>query len=278
MRELVGWGGSSSFFSAGELLLAESSGVRPLGQVVGLSAGQIWSGYLPPAAGGPIPTSEPSEAASPGRWREHPRIAEGWATLRRRALMRLTEQADILAAHAIVGIRATRRSESSGGESVEAVVEFSGTAVRVDAWGKRRGTAVLTLVSTRELALLLQAGVEPVGIAGGFARLEVLPSDETITLSRMRGSLAPNRELEDLTRSMYEARRLALRRLAADGGRLKATGLIGIDLEVERAGDSRHRLPGVVFTVHMLASAIRRPASRRLAVQPVVGVSGPAGG
>jgi uncharacterized protein YbjQ (UPF0145 family) len=190
----------------------------------------------------------------------------------------LTEQAEILAAHAVVGILATRRSESSDEESVEAVVEFSGSAVQVDGWGKRRGAPVLTLVSTPELALLLRAGVEPVGIAGGFARLEVLPTDETIRLSRMRGSLAPNRELEDLTGSIYEARRLALRRLASDGGRLKATGLIGIDLEVERAGDSGHRLPGVVFTVHVLATAIRRPARRPLTVKAVVGLSGPTGG
>ncbi len=87
---------------------------------------------------------------------------------------------------------------------------------------------------------MLRSGIEPVGIVAGFARIEATPSATTIAKTRMRGTVAANIELGDLTRSVYESRRRALRRLMTDAHALKASGVVGIQFDLERSGSSTH--------------------------------------
>ncbi len=73
-----------------------------------------------------------------------------WTSLRSRALGRLTKQATILGAEALIGVQAARRYEPFGEEGwAEGVVHFTGTAVKVNSWQKRRNPPVLTLVQGR---------------------------------------------------------------------------------------------------------------------------------
>lgn len=113
---------------------------------------------------------------------------------------------------------------------------------------------------------MLRCGIEPAGIAGGFARVETLPSSATVVASLGRRRRTPNVELEDLTKSVYEARRLALERVVSDARALNADGLLGIDLKLEGAEPRRSRPPAPTLTVHVLASAVRRLAPS--AMQP----------
>jgi uncharacterized protein YbjQ (UPF0145 family) len=268
LQELTAWGGSTSFLSPTALTAAADIGVHPIGQVVGLSAGVIRHGYVRPTHSG-----QGRMRVGVARWREHSGPPRSWSTLRRRALARLTKQALMLGANAVVGIGVEREREQ-GGE--EGVVSFSGTAVRIDTWRSRNTVPVLTLASAQELWAMLRSGIEPVGIAGGFARIETLPSKGTVAAT-MRWRRTPNVELPDLTEAVYEARRLALERLIDEASSLNADGLIGIDLKLEEP-DGGFRPAGLTVTVDLLASAVRRVGRPSIGALPVVSLSeGPRG-
>jgi uncharacterized protein YbjQ (UPF0145 family) len=238
----------TSFMAPRALGVAADCGVTPIGQVVGLSMGEAREGSLPsPTRGG----QRRSLLGLP-RWGESKARVEAWDAVRRRGLERLSAQAELLQANAVVEISA-RREETHGMGMV-----FTGTAVRVADWRRPKDAQpVLTLASAPDLWQLLRAGIEPVGIAGAFACVETAASKSTrrATLAR-----APNVELRDLTTAVYEARRLAMERLVNDARRLRADGLLDVDLA--HLHRSEGRVPGLQTTVHLLGTAIRRVKAR----------------
>jgi uncharacterized protein YbjQ (UPF0145 family) len=253
LAELVGWGGFSSFMTPAAVAVSADAGIEPIGQVIGLAVGPIRHGYMR--------TTRPGQGrrrVGVARWRELTGPVATWTGLRQRALGRLARQATTLGANAVIGVVAERVVETHEvPEDTGAVgqMRFSGTAVRVRSWRKERAPA-LTLASPPEVWAMLRAGLEPAGIAGAFARVETLPSRATVAASLpWRGRTTANVELEDLTTSVYEARRLAMERLASDARALKADGILGIDLELE---DEEHGNLHLTRTVHVLASAVRR--------------------
>lgn len=270
LKELAGWGGFSSFLSPSALAVAAAAEIEPIGQVVGLSAGAVLPGYLR--------TTRPGQGpARPGvaRRREHTGLAKSWSTLRTRALARLSAQAATLGANAVVGVVADRRLEEAeaADEGMSAGhMSFTGTAVRIRS-RKPNAKPVLTLASPPELWSMLAAGYEPAGIAGAFASVQTLPSTATVVASFGRRRGTPNVELEDLTRSMYEVRRLAIERVISDARALGADGLLGIDLALGEAAGGRWRLPVQTVTVHVLASAVRRVKPVPLGTEPVIAMS-----
>ena len=264
LRELAAWGGSSSMLTARGQLVAEARGVRPLGSVLGIATGEIGDSYARP------PTT--AAVGGPQRaWREDGLRISTWGTIRRRALVRLSEEAKLLGANAVIGIVARREFHPSG-EGSPPIGHGSwcltGTAVAIDAWRGRKSSPVMTLASARELSLMLDVGVEPVGVASAMAEVQTTVSRETAGLMRRRQPR--NCELQDLTTSVYEARRLAIRRLAADARALGATGVLGLELAFEQHGSMRRTLIPWTLSVHVLATAIRRSARRRLTVAPAV--------
>jgi hypothetical protein len=50
----------------------------------------------------------------------------------------------------------------------------------VRSWRRREAAPVLTLASMQELWAMLRAGIEPAGIAGGFASVETTPGSGLI--------------------------------------------------------------------------------------------------
>lgn len=266
LDELRSWGGFTSFLTARDLAAGAECGIRPIGQVIGLSAGRMLLGVIKTTRAG-----QGRRRAGAARWLERSGPVQSWTEVRRRALARLSDQAERLDANAVIGIRAVREETGAEGQR-RAVMRFTGTAVHVDALRRRAGDGpVLTTASTQELALMLKAGMEPVGIAGAYACVDTFASLPTRTTGRWWWRV-PNVELEDLTKSVYEVRRLALERLRADARALHATGLLGIDLvhEQRSSGD----LPGLEITAHVLASAVRVVAPESLSVTPTLAMRG----
>lgn len=193
--------------------------------------------------------------------------------MRRRALERLTRQAQSLDANAVIGLEPQRRTEGAEG-AVYVEYVFTGTAVHVERLQRPRDTPpLLTLASSQELWRLLEAGVEPVGIAGAFASVRTSVSLSSRRLTTGGRRWAPNTELEDLTKSAYEVRRLALDRLAADAKGLHASGLIGIDMQHQEHTDGR--LAAGEITVHVLATAVRTRAEAKLGTRPIMRLGAP---
>jgi uncharacterized protein YbjQ (UPF0145 family) len=274
LKELLRWEGFSSFMTPAELAVAGDADIEAVGQVVGLCGGLVTRGILR--------TTRPGQGwarVGTPRWRERTGPVTAWAGMRLRALDRLAQQARMLGANAVVGIAGERwldhEDEPEEG-GVAAQVSFSGTAVRVRAF-RTKEAPVLTLASAQELWAMLRAGVEPVGIAGGFASVETSPSAATVAASAGSG-LGANVELDDLTASVYEVRRLAMERLVADARGLKPDGLLGVDLDLEGIEPRRSGLPKLRLTVHVLASAVRRRHASASSPSAVVGLAERAGG
>jgi len=266
LGELRSWGGFTSFLTAKDLAVGIECGVRPIGQVIGLSAGRMLLGVIKTTHAG-----QGRRRAGVARWLERSGPVQSWTEVRRRALARLADQAERLDANAVIGIRAAREETGAEGQR-RVVMQFTGTAVQVDRLKRGAGQGpVLTMASTQELWLMLEAGMEPVGIAGAFACVDTYASLPTRASGRWWWRV-PNVELQDLTKSVYEVRRLALERLRSDARALHATGLLDIDLvhEQRNSGD----LPGLEITAHVLASAVRVTSPRPLAVKPTLAMRG----
>jgi uncharacterized protein YbjQ (UPF0145 family) len=265
LKELLRWKGFTSFLSPSAVAVGGDLRIVPVAQVVGLSDGVLREGFRRTTS----PGQGRARAGRP-RWRERTGPIRSWDTVRARALGRLQRQAELLDANAVVGLTPRRRAAGPT-ESDHARVEyvFTGTAVRIE--GLRRPSdapPLVTLASVQELWRLLQAGLEPVGVAGSFASVQTTVSGSSLAVATGMRRRTAGVELEDLTKSVYEARRLALERLRADARGLGAAGLIGIDMEHQHR--SGGKLPGLEITIHLLATALRRSAASGLAPKPVM--------
>jgi uncharacterized protein YbjQ (UPF0145 family) len=266
LSELSEAGMTSSFLSVAEAAVAASGGLEPVGQLVGASSCRLAEGVIRRTRG-------PQGRLPPGSsvWHERDGPIRSWDQARRRALARLSEQARMLGADAVLGVRPELRLRAFVVEVI-----LTGTAVRDRAAGRPTTTEpVLGMVSTVEYGLLRQAGVDVVGIVGSCSSVEVQPSMTTRQTigSRLTGG-GVNGELDDLTEGVYEARRLAIDRLRADAKRLKATGVIGADLAgslTEHHGFDPH----LGVTVQLLGTAVRGGVRRALSPQPVLDMSHP---
>jgi uncharacterized protein YbjQ (UPF0145 family) len=268
LARLRKWGGFTSFLTPRGLGVGADCGIEPIGQVVGLSTGLRLEGW--------VRTTQPGQGRPrPGapRWRERTGPVRSWNAVRRQALDRLSQQAELLDADAVVAVTARRREAGEGLEPPSVQLVFTGTAVRMR--GRRRSAdekPTLTMATPDELWRLLRAGIEPAGIAGAYASVETWASLSTVSTAMRRRVRSPNVELPDLTKSFYEARRLAFERLIADAKRLNADGLLGIDMvHQEHSGG---RLPGLHIEVHLLATAIRRRQPAGTRPDPVLALGG----
>jgi uncharacterized protein YbjQ (UPF0145 family) len=81
-----------------------------------------------------------------------------------------------------------------------------------------------TDLTVDEFLLLQSAGFEPVGMVVGSSVYHV---------GYQRGSWSQNQELTTLTQAMYNARELALSRLAAEAQALGASGVVGVQLRIQ---------------------------------------------
>src|SRR5689334_20061250 len=236
---------SSSFFSVPAYAAGVATGVEPLGQVVGISACGLRRGVIRRTRG------QRDRSATTARWRELTGPVQSWNAARRQAIGRLVEQASLLGADAVLGVRVEHR-EDVAYELEYIEIALTGTAVKL---GTPRKEPVVATVSPQELGRLHAAGVDPVGLAGAFASVTVSPSQAT-RRALIPWRRAPNQELEDLTIGVYEARRLAMERLRHDAAGYGADGVLGVALS-----DSLGERRAMAVTVHVFGTAVRARVS-----------------
>lgn len=257
LSELRAAGMTSSFLGVGGEAVRSLDGIEAIGQVVGASACRLGVGVVRrtrnPAGRMPVGTAT---------WREHEGPIRSWSEARQRALARLSEQARLLGADAVIGVQPTYEVGEREPRTAEAV--FTGTAVRVSGAGSGSDNPVLGLVSAQEFYLLRRAGVELVGIAGSSSAVELGPLSRASSWGD-RMAAAGSYELKQLTLGIYEARRLAMQRLRSDARNLGASGVIGINL-VDSLSDDRGG-----SAMHLLGTAIR--ATNRRPLSPALVLS-----
>jgi uncharacterized protein YbjQ (UPF0145 family) len=275
LRELTGDAPFTSTLSVSEFALMNELGSTALGQVMGASVHQIGWQYLP------------SEA----RWGRTlvcslDRVEHAWDEARRRAFDRMTEEATLLGADAVIGVKLSRGEHDWARGCVDYVV--TGTAIRLPGSdGTRR--AGLSDLSAQEYWKLVGAGWTPAGLCATTAVFFV--SRSSATRFNQWITVGKNQELEDYTRGFTTARRSAVRALRGQAGAAKAGGLVGVTLEHSvheqsiktlqlygygggsygggalRTGNvasgGRDERKGIVITIQAVGTAIARAADSR---------------
>ncbi len=163
---------------------------------------------------------------------------------RESALNRLQEEARLLGANAVVGVRLQIQDTV---EQHRMAFSAFGTAVRIHSLNQPNNP-ILCTVSGQKLVKLLSQGALPVGLAIGIGVFYQYSSQAD--MRQTRGFY--NQEVPILTDSVYHVRRVAMNHMRSDLQRLDANGLLGQnthffvkELEVER-GENDTRVDHIV--------------------------------
>src|SRR5215472_11307713 len=144
------------------------------------------------------------------------------------ALSRLDQEAALLKAHGVIGVRLTTRDYEWGSD----LLEFTaiGTAIRLSHTPLPQHP-FLSDLSGQEFWTLLQAGYYPVGVVTGYCAYYVYLSSVLTEHWRYNWS---NREIVPFTRGIRQARRLAMSRVTEMARQQKASGVVGMHIECKR--------------------------------------------
>jgi uncharacterized protein YbjQ (UPF0145 family) len=235
----------TSDLSVNEFTLLTGLGVRPLTQVMGSSIYNVgWQ---------PIYYNVPTEVTV---------LSGAFNTCRSLAFKRLTEEARLAAADAVVGVRILQGAHDWAAGSIEFVAV--GTAVRLPPHMHHpQGETVLTDLSGQEYVLLCKTGVRPVGIAAHTSVHYVPASWQThaATSGGWGGAAWVNQELRDFTQGVYDAREKAVGNVIYQAEQLGADGVVGVHIDEHARTHSVRRnmvdCEDLEVTFHVMGTAIR---------------------
>src|SRR6266571_428468 len=213
----------TSDLSVNEVLMIEQSGFEPLGFVMGSSifhTGIQWT-------------------IAPFQNYELDVLTAALYHAREYAMARMEEEAFILGADGVVGVRL----EVGRHDWAAAMAEFQavGTAIRARAEEGRRfrkanGRPFTSDLSGQDFWTLLRTGCRPVELAMGNCVYHVGHRGFRQALSQ----LGKNVEMPNYTQALYDARELALERMQAEAEGVNAHGIVGVKLQQSNHGWDSH--------------------------------------
>lgn len=201
----------TSDLSVNEFLLVREAGFEPLGLVMGSSIYHI---------GLQIPNMFESQ--------EMEVLTQAMYQARELAMDRMEEEADILGADGVVGVRLIVNRQQWG----ENLAEFMaiGTAIKHragDSFRTPQNRPFTSDLSGQDFWTLLKAGYHPVSLVMGTCVYHVAHQGLMKTLQRV----GRNVEMDNYTQALYDARELALSRVQAEAESLGAEGIVGARVE-----------------------------------------------
>lgn len=211
LREMRGTGDKPKLFtsdlSVNEFLLVRQAGFEPLGLVMGSSIYHI---------GIQIPGQFQSQELNV--------LTQAMYRARELAMDRMEEEADILGADGVVGVRLIVNRQEWG----EGLAEFMaiGTAIRHTGGGNYKthdGRPFTSDLNGQDFWTLLQSGYRPSSLVMGTCVYHVAHQGFMQALKR----IGRNVEMENYTQALYEARELALSRMQAEAEQDGANGIVG---------------------------------------------------
>ncbi|HLI70580.1 MAG TPA: heavy metal-binding domain-containing protein [Ktedonobacteraceae bacterium] len=209
----------TSDLSVNEFLLSRELGYQALSQVMGSSIYQVGWQYVRQYSW----NTQAMELDTVSQAHQHA------ASL---ALRRLEQEATLLGAHGVIGVRFTRRSYEWGGSLLEYTA--IGTAIKLP---KLPTTAhpFLSDLSGQEFWTLLQAGYYPAGVVTGYCSYCVsLGSNLTQQIQGWWSGGSYNQEIQPFTQGLYTARHLAMNRAIDMARKQQALGIVGMHIENSR--------------------------------------------
>ena len=197
----------TSNLSINELALTASEGLRPLGQVMGSTVYHVGWQYTPMYASQELTT-----------------ISQAQSHARHLAISRLQQEARLLGASGVIGVRLERKSYDWGANLIEFAA--SGTAVALPDRPAPKDPFVCAL-SGQEFYALRRGGFFPVGFAFGTCI-----HYHVATRSNQWASQSWNNvELIDYSKAISSTRRTAMNRLSTEAAHVKAEGVVGVTIE-----------------------------------------------
>ena len=148
------------------------------------------------------------------------------------ALSRLEQEAALLKAHGVIGVRLTTRDYEWG----QNLLEYTaiGTAIRLHNTPPPQ-RPFLSDLSGQDFWTLLQAGYYPDGVVTGYCSYYVSLGSRATQQMRLwyTGGWA-NQEIIPFSQAVYTARGLAMNRLLSMSQRLNALGVVGMHINSHR--------------------------------------------
>jgi uncharacterized protein YbjQ (UPF0145 family) len=148
------------------------------------------------------------------------------------ALSRLEQEAALLKAHGVIGVRLTTRDYEWG----QNLLEYTaiGTAIRLDNTPPPQ-RPFLSDLSGQDFWTLLQTGYYPDGVVTGYCSYYVSLGSQATRQMRLwyTGGWA-NQEIIPFSQAVYTARGLAMNRLLSMSQRLNALGVVGMHINSHR--------------------------------------------
>lgn len=209
----------SSDLTAREFLLTKESGVITIGQVMGTCfynvslVGWIRTGAIRATSG------------------EMVELSKARLDARRLAVNRMQQEAKLLGANGVIGVRVEAGARSWSGQ----MVEFTaiGTAVRIPNWPDKE--PFVCDLNGQEFWQLYKSGYKPTGIAFGVCSYYIRQDNATrlMMTNWWGGNNVQNQELPIYTQGFYDARHEAMARLSRDITDLVADGVVGVEVDYD---------------------------------------------
>jgi uncharacterized protein YbjQ (UPF0145 family) len=211
LRRMSGEGGKPLFtsdLSVSEFVLLEQLGVKPLGLVLGSSIYHVGIQY--------------------GNWYQNQELeylSQAMYHARELAMSRMEEEAAVLGADGIVGVRLNVNAYSWA----EAALEFTavGTAIKAregEQYRTVRGKPFTSDLSAQDFYKLFQSGYVPAELVLGNCVYHVAHQG----FMQQLGTIGTNVELTNYTEAIYDARELAMSRMQSEAEAHGAEGIIGM--------------------------------------------------
>jgi uncharacterized protein YbjQ (UPF0145 family) len=255
LKAMRGTGDRPAFFtsdlSVDEFLLVEQAGFEALGLVLGSSIYHVGFQWQ--------------------KWsvsQELPVLTSAMYDARELAMTRMEEEADLLGADGVVGVRLVFKQYAMD----EGVLEFQaiGTAIRHrEAKGSFRtndGRPFTSDLSGQDLWKLVRAGYRPVSLSMGACVYHIAH----LSFMQALKQVGRNQEMKVYTEATYAARELALERMQAEALKAGGIGVVGARVEESNWGWGAN---AIEFFAVGTAVAIVGDAAQRMpldAVQQVV--------
>ena len=200
----------TSDLSVNEFLLVKDAGFHPLGFVMGSSIYHIGL-----------------QTRKWGQSQELTRLTSAMYEARELAMNRMEEEATVLGADGVVGVRLDVNYYEFGSDTAEFIA--MGTAIKSEdgkSYRNREGKPFTSDLSGQAFWTLRRVGHVPLGLVLGTCVYHIAHRG----LAQSLGQIGRNTELPNYTQALYDARELAMTRMQDEATRLEASGIVEVKL------------------------------------------------
>jgi uncharacterized protein YbjQ (UPF0145 family) len=200
----------TSDLTVNEFLLVKQAGFTPVGMVLGSSIYHV--------------------GIQVGRWSQNQELdvlSQAMYHARELAMSRMEQEANVLGADGIVGVRLEVEFKEWGADIAEFLAV--GTAVKADdgtSWRNDKGLPFTSDLSGQDFWTLVQTGYAPLGMVMGTCVYHIAHRG----LGNVLSNVGRNTELTQFTQALYDARELAMERMQKEAEDLHAEGIVGVQL------------------------------------------------